>query len=121
MATVTLDELFQRQVAMRGDKIALRLERDAVTYGDLDRRATRIAHGLRARGIGPGDRVAYLGKNSLAYLEYFLGAMKARMVTVPVNWRLAEPEIAYVLDNSRARMVLVESQFDALAAKIAPV
>ena len=46
MATVTLDELFQRQVAMRGDKIALRFERDAVTYGDLDRRATRIAHGL---------------------------------------------------------------------------
>jgi acyl-CoA synthetase (AMP-forming)/AMP-acid ligase II len=120
MATVTLDQLFQRQVAMRGDKIALRFERDALTYGDLDRRATQIAHGLRERGIGPGDRVAYLGKNSLAYLEYFLGAMKARIVTVPVNWRLAEPEIAYVLDNSRARMVLVESQFDALAAKIAP-
>src|SRR5882757_2126589 len=120
MATVTLDELFQRQVAMRGDKIALRFERDAVTYGDLDRRATQIAHGLRARGFGAGDRVAYLGKNSLAYLEYFLGAMKARMATVPVNWRLAEPEIAYVLDNSRARMVLVESQFEALAAKVAP-
>ena len=120
MTSMTLDELFQRQVAARGEKIALRFENEAVSYKDLDRRATQIAHGLRERGIGAGDRVAYLGKNSLAYLEYFLGAMKVRMVTVPVNWRLAEPEIGYVLDNSRARMVLVESQFDALAARAAP-
>src|ERR1700687_2884001 len=113
MTSMTFDELFQRQVAARGEKIALRFENEAVTYEDLDRRATQIAHGLRERVIGPGDRVAYLGKNSLAYFEYFLGAMKARVVTVPVNWRLAEPEIAYVLGNSRARMVLVEPQFRA--------
>src|SRR6266704_4222740 len=105
MTNMTLDELFQRQVAARGGKIALRFENEAVAYKDLDRRATQIAHGLRERGIGPGDRVAYLGKNSLAYLEYFLGAMKARVVTVPINCRLADPEVGYVLDNSRARMV----------------
>ena len=120
MSSMTLDELFQHQVAARGGKIALRFEKEAVTYKDLDRRAVQIAHGLRERGIGPGDRIAYLGKNSLAYFEYFLGAMKARVITVPVNWRLAEPEIGYVLDNSRARMVLAESQFDALAAKVVP-
>src|ERR1700732_2724428 len=106
MTAVTLDELIQRQVGARGEKIALRFENEAVTYRDLDRRAAQIAHGLREQGIGPEDGVSYLGKNCLAYFEYFLGAMKARVVTVPVNWRLAEPEIGYVLDNSRARMVL---------------
>src|ERR1700719_2942857 len=120
MTSMRLDELFQRQVAERAEKIALRFGNEAVTYKDLDRRAIQIAHGLRERGIGPGDRIAYLGKNTLAYFEYFLGAMKARVITVPVNWRLAEPEIRFVLDNSRARMVLVESQFDALAAEVAP-
>jgi acyl-CoA synthetase (AMP-forming)/AMP-acid ligase II len=120
MTPATLDELFQRQVATRSEKIALRFENEAVSYADLGRRATQVAHGLRQRGIKPGDRVAYLGKNSLAYLEYFLGAIKAQAVTVPVNWRLAEPEVSYVLANSRARLVLVESQFEALAAKVAP-
>jgi acyl-CoA synthetase (AMP-forming)/AMP-acid ligase II len=120
MTAVTLDELFQRQVAARGGKVALRFENETVTYNELDRRASQIAHGLRERGIEAGDRVAYLGKNSLAYLEYLLGAMKAHAVAVPVNWRLAEPEIRFVLDNSRARLVLAESQFDALAASVAP-
>jgi acyl-CoA synthetase (AMP-forming)/AMP-acid ligase II len=120
MTDVTLDELFQRQVAARGGKVALRFENETVTYNELDRRASQIAHGLRERGIEAGDRVAYLGKNSLAYLEYLLGAMKAHAVAVPVNWRLAEPEIRFVLDNSRARLVLAESQFDALAASVAP-
>jgi acyl-CoA synthetase (AMP-forming)/AMP-acid ligase II len=120
MNGATLDQLFQRQVATRGEKIALRFENQAVTYTELDRRATQVAHGLLERGIGLTDRVAYLGKNSLAYLEYFLGAIKAHAVAVPVNWRLAEPEVGYVLANCRARLLLVESQFEALAAKVAP-
>jgi len=119
MTTVTLDDLFQRQVAARGDKIALRFEGDDVSYKELSRRATQLGHGLEDLGVKPGDRIAYLGKNSLAYVEYFLGAIKAHAVTVPINWRLAEPEVRYVLENSGARILLVEASFEALADKIA--
>lgn len=120
MPRITLNELFARQYAARGEKIALQFEGQAVSYAELGQRALKIAHGLAAHGIKAQDRVAYLGKNTLAYLEYFLGAIRAGAVTVPVNWRLAEPEVAYVLDNAHAQLLLVEPQFEALAARVAP-
>ena len=93
MTTLTFNQLLRRQVTAHGDKVALKFEGDSCSYTDIDHCAARIAHGLIARGVKPGDRVAYLGKNTLAYFEYFLGAAKARAVTVPVNWRLAETEV----------------------------
>lgn len=115
MKSVTLNDLLRAQVAERGSKTALKCAEETVSYGELDRRATQVANGLQAIGIGPGDRVAYLGKNSLAYFEYFLGAMKLGAVTVPVNWRLAGPEAEQVLRNARARFLLVEPQFASVA------
>jgi acyl-CoA synthetase (AMP-forming)/AMP-acid ligase II len=117
---VTLNQLLQRQVVAHGDKLALCFENDACSYADLDRRAAQIAQGLIAAGVEPGDRVAYLGKNSLAYFEFFLGAMKARAVMVPVNWRLAEREVGYILGNARPKMLLVEESFGDLATLAAP-
>ena len=120
MTTLTLNQLLRRQVTAHGDKIALKFEGDSRSYTDIDRHAAQIAHGLIARGVKPGDRVAYLGKNTLAYFEYFLGAAKARAVTVLVNWRLAEPEVGYILENARPKLLLVEPQFEAAAVNVAP-
>ena len=120
MTAVTLNQLLRDQVAARGAKIALKFAGEARSYADLDRHASLIAQGLLARGVVSGDRVAYLGKNSLAYFEFFLGAMKARAIMVPVNWRLAEPEVGYILDNARPTLLLVEQQFETVAANVAP-
>jgi acyl-CoA synthetase (AMP-forming)/AMP-acid ligase II len=120
MRAATLNQLLQTQVADRGAKTALKCANDSVTYAQLNARAVQVANGLAASGVKQGERVAYLGKNTLAYFEYFLGAMKIGAVTVPINWRLAEPEVKYVVDNARVQFLLVESEFDALAAKVAP-
>jgi acyl-CoA synthetase (AMP-forming)/AMP-acid ligase II len=56
----------------------------------------------------------------LAYFEYFLGAAKLGAVTIPINWRLAPPELAYIVDNGRPKMMLVEEPFAAVAAAAAP-
>ena len=119
MKNVTLNGLLQAQVAERGAKTALKCGSESVSYAELDRRAVQVANGLQAGGIGPGDRVAYLGKNSLEYFEFFLGAMKAGAVTVPINWRLAGPETEQVLHNARARFLLVEPQFESVAERTA--
>ena len=58
-------------------------------------RSNQVAGALAAAGVGAGDRVAYLGKNSLEFFELLFGASKVGAVTVPVNWRLAAPEIAH--------------------------
>jgi acyl-CoA synthetase (AMP-forming)/AMP-acid ligase II len=119
-AMLTLDENIRVHAETRGEKTALKFGDEAISYAMLMQRARRVANGLIAAGVAPGDRVAYLGKNTAAYFEYLLGAVLARAVTVPVNWRLAEPEIAYILGNCAPKRLLVEFEFEALAAKIAP-
>jgi acyl-CoA synthetase (AMP-forming)/AMP-acid ligase II len=118
--SATLSRILTRQAQERGTKAALIYEDEIRSYADLERNASRIAHGMVALGVLPGDRVAYLGKNTLAYFEFFLGAAKAGAVTVPVNWRLAEPEIRFILDSARPKLVLVEDPFEGAAARAAP-
>jgi acyl-CoA synthetase (AMP-forming)/AMP-acid ligase II len=117
---LTLDRFIRGHAARRGSKIALRFGAVTRTYAELERHARQVANGLAAAGVRPGDRVAYLGKNTLCYLEYFLGCARARAVLVPINWRLAEAEMAYVMGNARPRSLLVEGQFEPVAARLAP-
>jgi acyl-CoA synthetase (AMP-forming)/AMP-acid ligase II len=117
---LTLDANIGVHAETRGERTALKFGDEAISYSMLMQRARRVANGLIAAGVAPGDRVAYLGKNTLAYFEYLLGAVLARAVTVPINWRLAEPEVAYILGNCSPKRLLVELEFEALAAKIAP-
>ncbi|GLP70753.1 fatty-acyl-CoA synthase [Streptomyces sp. TUS-ST3] len=77
-----------------------------VTYAELHTRVTRLARALRARGIRRGDRVAYLGPNHPSYLETLFAAGTLGAVFVPLNTRLAGPEIAYQLSDSGARALV---------------
>jgi fatty-acyl-CoA synthase len=78
----------------------------SLSYADLHERTTRLAHALRAAGIRRGDRVAYLGPNHPAYLETLFATGILGAVFVPLNTRLAAPEIAYQLQDSGARALL---------------
>lgn len=120
MPAPTLNQILRVQVEARGAKAALLFDGETRSYAELDRHAAQIANGLISKGVVPGDRVAYLGKNTLAYFEFLLGAAKARAVTVPVNWRLAEPEVRYILENARPKLLLVEPAFESTAANAAP-
>ncbi|MFF8673482.1 o-succinylbenzoate--CoA ligase [Streptomyces sp. NPDC015242] len=77
-----------------------------VDYGTLHARTTRLAHALRARGVRRGDRVAYLGPNHPSYLETLFAAGTLGAVFVPLNTRLAGPEIAYQLADSGAKALV---------------
>ncbi|MFE3031186.1 long-chain fatty acid--CoA ligase [Streptomyces canus] len=77
-----------------------------LTYAGLHTRVTRLAHALRARGIRRGDRIAYLGPNHPSYLETLFAAGTLGAVFVPLNTRLAGPEIAYQLSDSGARALV---------------
>lgn len=77
-----------------------------LSYADLHERTTRLGHSLRAAGVRRGDRVAYLGPNHPAYLETLFATGLLGAVFVPLNTRLAAPEIAYQLRDSGARALL---------------
>ncbi|GLS98828.1 acyl-CoA synthetase [Sphingobium jiangsuense] len=110
-STNGLAERIRDHARTRPDAIALIFEGRETGYGAFDRNASRVANALIAAGCRPGDRVAYLGKNRDIYFEYWIGAVKAGLVTVPVNWRLAPPEVAYILNDCRPRVILCEPEF----------
>ena len=121
LATTTLGSIARQHVAERGGKIALRASGgSSLTFEELERHAVQVANGLIAARVMPGDRVAYLGKNSLHYFEALIGAAKAGAVMVPINWRLAVPEVADLIADCRPRWLLAGPGFEATAAQIAP-
>ncbi|WP_328352368.1 o-succinylbenzoate--CoA ligase [Streptomyces sp. NBC_00445] len=88
----------------------------AFTYAELYDRTTRLAHALRARGVRRGDRIAYLGPNHPSYLETLFAAGTLGAVFVPLNTRLAGPEIAYQLADSGAKALVYGPVFQGLVA-----
>lgn len=111
MTVPTLIDMLERNVAERPGKTAFVFEDETIDYASLDRRSRRVASGLLAKGLKPGDRVAYIGVNSAAYYEILFGVARAGGVMMPVNWRLADGELAYILENSGARIVFAEPPY----------
>ncbi len=82
-----------------------------LTWGEFNSRVNQLAHALRARGIGHGDRVAGVLWNSIPFLEAVFATAKLGAVLVPINYRLSEPEVRYILIDSGARVLLCHDSF----------
>ena len=93
------------------DKTALVFDGSDVTYRQLADGADGVSALLWQRGIRKGDRVAYLGENSPEFLEVLFGAAQLGAVFVPINTRLAAPEILHVLTDSGARVLIHDPEF----------
>jgi long-chain acyl-CoA synthetase len=89
-----------------GREAVVELDGPRLTYRELWDAAARVAGGLRDNGVAPGDRVAIRFGNGVDWVLAFFGIQLAGGIAVPVNTRLAEPEIAYVLADSGAKMTL---------------
>src|SRR6266540_4268734 len=82
-----LADLVRQRAAGTPDRVALVFQERETTYGDLDRRTSRVANGLLAATTAPEARLAVLDKNSDCFFEILFGAVKARHVPVGINWR----------------------------------
>ncbi|MEU1755460.1 long-chain fatty acid--CoA ligase [Micromonospora matsumotoense] len=103
------------------DKIALIHGAGAtVTYAQFADAVDRVSAVLRQHGVGAGDAVAYLGENSPEFLEVMFGAAQVGAVFVPVNTRLAPPEVGYVLADCAARVLIHDPDFAVPVAAALP-
>ncbi len=105
------------QAELRGGAAAIVYEGRTTTFAELHAMSSRIANRLIAEGVKPGERVAYLSKNNDHFLPFLFGAIKARAVLTPVNFRLAAPEVGYIVRDSGARLFVVGPDFVELAEK----
>ena len=104
---------------VRPHRVALvdRRRGERLTYAELDAASERWAGALRALGAGPGDRVAVLAGNRAELLALFGGCLRVGAVLVPLNWRLAPPELSLVLADAAPRLLVGESRFRATAER----
>lgn len=88
------------------------------SFATLNARANRLANLLRDRfGVAKGDRISILAHNSVAYIDLFFAAAKIGAIFAPLNWRLAPPELAYILNDSRPKALFCGPEFpDTLAS-----
>jgi fatty-acyl-CoA synthase len=81
------------------------------TYGQFADRAARLGGGLKNAGVKPGDRAAFLSMNCHRLLEAYYGVLEAGAVLLPLNVRLASQELAYILNDSGAKVLFLEKEF----------
>lgn len=106
-----LSDYTSHHAALVPDKTALIFGAHRWTYAALDRACDQTVRLFADLGLRPGDRIAYIGKNNDLFFAVLIGAIRAQLVLVPVNWRNTAPETRYVLDDSGARLVLADTEF----------
>jgi long-chain acyl-CoA synthetase len=109
----------------RPHRDAVRLGDRVLTWADLLERSCRVAQALADAGVGEQDRIAFLDKNGIEHFEVFFGAALLNAVCVDVNWRLAPPEVEYIVEDAEAKVFVVGAEFvpllDAISDRLTTV
>ena len=108
-------EVLAHHASRRPDRAMTVFEGEATTYGEMAARVAALAGGLHERGVGAGDVVALLSYNCPEFLEAMFAANRLGAAAMPINWRLAAPEVRYILQHSEARALVCDEPLVGLA------
>jgi fatty-acyl-CoA synthase len=92
-------------------------EGETTTYAQMAASAVALARGLHERGVGPGDVVGLLSYNCPEFLQTIFAANYLGAVAMPINWRLAAPEVRYILEHSEARALVCDEALREVAGQ----
>jgi long-chain acyl-CoA synthetase len=122
MGINTVSDIIRVHGVERADQESLVQGDRRMTWGELYARAGQVANLFAAAGVGNQDRVAFLDKNGIEHFEVFYGASLLNAVCVDVNWRLAAPEVEYIVNDAEAKVLVVGHEFvpilDAIRANL---
>ena len=107
----TIQELFEWRFERTPKSVEHKFLDRETTYEELNIYSNQIANGHISLGCKPDSRIAYYGKNSDYFFEFLIGTLKTNTVAVGVNWRLAPPEVSYVLNDSKSEVLFVGEEF----------
>lgn len=116
--TFNLADLFEIAADALADRPALVAGDRRSSYAELDERATRFGRHLVDAGVAAGEHVAILSWNRTEWLEAMLGTFKAWAVPVNLNYRYTPDELAHVLDDAEATVLVTEHSFGPAVASI---
>ncbi len=114
-----LGHLFDAALKLAPENPAVLQDDTLVTFEGLDARTNSMARALRGLGVGPGDRVALLFTNHWKFLESLFGPMRLGAVPVPLNTRMGDEALGFVLSDSEATVVVASGEMAERARKLA--
>ncbi len=107
---MSLSRIVELHAERLADEPALAFGAELVTFGELGQRARRTAGALAGLGVSRGDVVGLLAHNSLDFIEVMLGADYLGAIFMPLNWRLAPPEISYIVGHAGTSVLVVDEE-----------
>jgi len=116
---ITFDDFLRHWASERPDTIALEEGERTTTYAEAERLTRQLVALLESKGIAKGDRIAWLGKNSDRYYLLLYACGRMGVVMAPIGWRLAGREIAYILSDTEAKLVVAAPEFLETADEVA--
>jgi len=116
---VTYDDIVKHWASERPDGPALEMDGRVCNFSELDQSTRRLIGFFQSRGLVKGDRIAWLGKNSDLYCQLYIAAARMGAVMVPIGWRLAPPEIAYIVGDTGAKLLFAGNGFEESAQSVA--
>ena len=111
MAPQSLADIIRQHASERPDAPALDLDERSLTFGELDSRSSQVAHAAAELGVASQDHVAFIDKNGIEGYEVIFGLGKINAVNISVNWRLAPPEMAHIINDAEAKLLIVGPDF----------
>ena len=118
-ADLRVADVVREHASARPTTVAVKQGDRELTYAMLDERSNRLAQALLANGARPGSRIAYLDRSAPEIVELVFAASKIGAVAVPLNWRLAVPELRLVLEDSSAPILIAGPEYEETAADVA--
>jgi acyl-CoA synthetase (AMP-forming)/AMP-acid ligase II len=114
----TVGDVLRNNAHKFPDEVAYSYHGKVVTFARQLERGNRLASALWKRGIRRQDRVSILSQNTLEFMEAYAACELAGYIAATVNWRLAPPEISYILNDSTPRVLIFEAQYAATIEQI---
>jgi len=113
-------EILKRASHHAANKVAFSFKGRDITFQQLDDRSTHLAGWLQSQNVQKNTKVAFMLRNSILFSEIAFGIALSGGVGVPINFRLTENEVSYILDNSDSEVVFVDKQYASMVVAIAP-
>ena len=115
---MTLDDIVRRNSLRFPTKPALVCDGAERSWAELDRRVNKLGNALLQAGLHCGDRVAVLLGNCSEYFEIYFACARAGLIAVPVNYRLAGPELEQIIDHAQPSLLITDGEYAGQAGAI---
>ena len=117
---INIGDWIKKWSFLQPHKRALVFEDRPFTYQELNLRTNQLSHFLLALGVQKGDRISVLLYNCHPYIEIFFALSKIGAILVPLNWRLAGPELEFIIRDSGSRILIFEPEFEEMLTSLRP-